>query len=101
MCYLVCVVGRIVVWINDELEEEFRRLVAETFGARRGTLSRAVEQAIRLWIQKVRTRRNSSVSFRSFEIRPKKKVPKDLGQRILRELREAEEEKLEKRVIKP
>ncbi len=44
--------GRLVVWMNDELEKEFRRLVAETFGMKKGALSRAVEQAIMFWIPK-------------------------------------------------
>ncbi|RLE71856.1 MAG: hypothetical protein DRZ80_07930 [Thermoprotei archaeon] len=92
--------GRIVVQINDELEREFRNLVAEIFGVRRGALSQAVEQAIKLWIEKMKLAKKSTLSFRSFEVKPKGEISKDLAQKLLREFRESEEKRLERRVVK-
>jgi len=94
------IMGRIVVQINDELEREFRNLVAEIFGVRRGALSQAVEQAIKLWIEKMKLAKKSTLSFRSFEVKPKGEISKDLAQKLLREFRESEEKRLERRVVK-
>lgn len=45
--------GVMTVKINDELEAEFRRKVALVYGAGKGVLSRALEDAIRLWLESV------------------------------------------------
>ncbi|WP_206206179.1 ribbon-helix-helix domain-containing protein [Thermococcus indicus] len=42
--------GKMMVSISDEVEQEFRELVAKRYGLRRGALSIAVEEALRLWI---------------------------------------------------
>ena len=44
--------GKIVVEINDDLEIEFRHIILDVYGTRRGVLTRAVEEAIKLWIEK-------------------------------------------------
>jgi len=46
------VVGRILVTIDDELEERFRRIVARVYGARKGSISKAIGEAIKLWLEK-------------------------------------------------
>jgi len=45
-------VGILHVRINDELEKRFRKKVLDVYGARKGSLARAVEEAIRLWLEK-------------------------------------------------
>jgi len=45
-------VGRLLVVIDDELEEEFRKAVARIYGFKKGALSKAIEEAIRLWLKK-------------------------------------------------
>ena len=40
--------GRILITIDDELEERFRGVVARIYGARK----RAIEEAIKLWLEK-------------------------------------------------
>ena len=40
------------VTIPDELDKEFRRVVGETYGAKKGALGRAVEEALRDWLNK-------------------------------------------------
>jgi hypothetical protein len=42
--------GRITAIIPDELEKELRLKTLETFGGKKGDLSRAVETAIKTWI---------------------------------------------------
>jgi hypothetical protein len=44
--------GQINLNVDDKLEKEFRRIAAERFEARKGFLKKAVEEAIRDWIQK-------------------------------------------------
>jgi hypothetical protein len=44
--------GRISVDIPDELEKELRFKAVESFGGRKGDLSRAVEESVRVWIAK-------------------------------------------------
>ena len=44
--------GRISVWLSDELEKELRFKTVERFGGRKGDLSRAVEEAIETWVSK-------------------------------------------------
>jgi len=49
--------GKIVVEIDDKLEKEFRHLILDVYGTRRGALTKAVEEAIKLWIEKYKTKR--------------------------------------------
>lgn len=43
--------GRIDLILDDKLEEELRLVAGRRFGARKGSLARAVEEAVRLWIK--------------------------------------------------
>jgi hypothetical protein len=44
--------GRINVDISDELEKQLRLKTVERFGGKKGDLSRAVQAAVRTWIDK-------------------------------------------------
>ena len=44
--------GKLNVEIDDELEREFRHLIIDVYGTRKGALAKAIEDAVRLWIQK-------------------------------------------------
>lgn len=44
--------GKIVVEIDDGIDMEFRHIILDVYGTRKGALTRAVEDAIKLWIQK-------------------------------------------------
>jgi hypothetical protein len=39
--------------ISKEAEDEFRRLAMKKFGCRKGSLSKALEEAVRAWIKKM------------------------------------------------
>ena len=42
--------GRITALLSDELEKELRLKALQTFGGKKGDLSRAVEEAVKTWI---------------------------------------------------
>jgi hypothetical protein len=44
--------GRISVTIPDELEKELRFKTIESFGGRKGDLTKAVEEAVTTWVAK-------------------------------------------------
>jgi hypothetical protein len=44
--------GRVSVYVSDELEKKLRFKTIERFGGRKGDLSRAVEEAIKTWVEK-------------------------------------------------
>ena len=43
--------GRLNINISDQLEKEFRLKTIEKFGGKKGSLSKALEEAITLWIR--------------------------------------------------
>lgn len=50
--------GRIDVILPDDLEEEFRREVAKELGMRRGNLTIALQEGVKLWIEMHQQRRS-------------------------------------------
>jgi hypothetical protein len=44
--------GRVTMNISDELEKKLRFKTIERFGGRKGDLSRAVELAVKTWVEK-------------------------------------------------
>lgn len=50
--------GRIDIILPDDLEEEFRMEVAKELGMKRGNLTLAIQEAIRLWIDTKRRQRS-------------------------------------------
>jgi hypothetical protein len=47
--------GHLNLIIDDKLENEFRRVAVEKFGAKKGFLKKAVEEALSEWIKKNQT----------------------------------------------
>jgi hypothetical protein len=43
--------GRINVDITDELEKQLRIKAVERFGGKKGDLSKAVQEAVKIWIE--------------------------------------------------
>lgn len=48
---VVRVLGALNVVISDEIDRKFREEVGKRFGAERGNLARATEEALELWIR--------------------------------------------------
>jgi hypothetical protein len=44
--------GRINVDISDDLEKQLRLKTVETFGGKKGDLSKAIQEAVKTWIDK-------------------------------------------------
>lgn len=44
--------GRMQIVLPDNLEEQLRKKAAEKFGMRKGSISEAVEEALKDWINK-------------------------------------------------
>lgn len=60
--------GVITVKVDDEVEERFRKKIAEVHGLARGSLSKAVGEAMRLWIEaSSHARRESGVVFSAYQ----------------------------------
>ncbi len=49
--------AKLNVEINDTLMKEFRHVIIDRFGTRKGALTKAVEEAILLWIEKYKSKR--------------------------------------------
>jgi hypothetical protein len=47
---MVIDMGRISVLLSDDLEKALRFTTIERFGGRKGDLTRAVEEAVRIWV---------------------------------------------------
>jgi hypothetical protein len=43
--------GKLNILISDELEKRFRQAVGIRWGARKGVISKSLEEAIELWIK--------------------------------------------------
>jgi metal-responsive CopG/Arc/MetJ family transcriptional regulator len=43
--------ARIVVDIDDDLNKEFRKVIIDRFGSKKGALKEAIEEAIKLWMK--------------------------------------------------
>ncbi len=43
--------GRLNINVSDELEKQFRLKTVEKFGGRKSSISKALEEAIKLWIK--------------------------------------------------
>lgn len=60
--------GTLTVRISDEVERSLRKRAAQLYGARKGALSRAIEDAIRTWISTTSTEgREVEVVYRTFK----------------------------------
>ena len=60
--------GRIDIILPDDLEEEFRMEVAKELGMRRGNLTLAIQEAIKLWIE-TRRQARSKMAKKAWETR--------------------------------
>jgi len=53
--------GKITVEIDDELEKQLRHLIIDVYGTRKGALKIAVEEALKMWIEKKRKEINTRI----------------------------------------
>ena len=63
--------GAIKVILPDDLEEEFRNEVFKSKGMKKGNLTLAIEEAVRMWIESERQKR-SNAAKKAWNTRRKK-----------------------------
>jgi hypothetical protein len=51
--------GKINLTINDELEREFREMAYKVKGMKKGFLTDATEEAIKVWLKSVKSKETS------------------------------------------
>jgi len=68
--------GTLKVTIPDDLEKKFREEIFKTKGMKKGNISKAVEEAIKLWIEYQRKKR-SEAAKKAWETRRKKQQKKE------------------------
>jgi len=52
--------GRIDIILDDDLEKEFREEVFKGYGMKKGNITQAIEEAIKMWIDFQRTKRSEA-----------------------------------------
>jgi hypothetical protein len=60
--------GRIDIVLSDDLETEFRQEVFKGMGMKKGNISLAVEEAIKMWIEN-RSKKRSDAAKKAWEKR--------------------------------
>jgi hypothetical protein len=62
--------GRINVVISDDVEKELREEVFKGMGMKKGNISIAVEEAIKMWVES-RSKKRSNAAKKAWEVRKK------------------------------
>jgi hypothetical protein len=64
--------GAIKVILQDDLEEQFRTEVFKSKGMKKGNLTEAIEEAVKMWIKSQKEKR-SNAAKKAWETRKNKK----------------------------
>jgi len=85
--------GLMLIRLSDDVERRFREAAIRVFGAKKGSLSRAVEEAIKMWLKTVESEQNVRKDWEDLRI----EVPnKNLTRKILNESRKTDKVKIYK-----
>lgn len=83
--------GLMLIRLSDDVERRFREAAIRVFGAKKGSLSRAVEEAIKMWLKTVESEQNVRKDWEDLRI----EVPnKNLTRKILNESRKKDRVKI-------
>ena len=52
MCVYVFLMGRMQIVLSNEIEKKLREQAAKKFGFKKGSISEAVEEAVKDWLKK-------------------------------------------------
>ena len=67
------IMGNIKIILPDDLEEEFRQEIFKSKGMKKGNITEAVQEAIKLWMDAERKRR-SEIAKKAWKTRKRKGV---------------------------
>jgi len=90
---LVTLMGIILVKISDETEKKLREAAIMRFGAKKGSLSKAVEEAINMWIDSLKISREEKVDWDTLRVRVK---DKKLTEKLLEESKKVDKKRISK-----
>ena len=80
-----------LIRLSDDVERRFREAAIRVFGAKKGSLSRAVEEAIKMWLKTVESEQDIRKDWEDLRI----EVPnKNLTRKILNESRKTDRVKI-------
>jgi len=83
--------GLMLIRLSDDVERRFREAAIRVFGAKKGSLSRAVEEAIKMWLKTVESEQNVRKDWEDLRI----EVPnKNLTEKVLNESRKTDKVKI-------
>ncbi len=82
--------GLITVRIDDALEKELREIAHRIYGYKKGSLSRAVQEAIKYWIERIKSGKRV-INWGDFEVNVQKR---DVVKDILGESKRIDEDKI-------
>jgi len=83
--------GLMLIRLSDDVERRFREAAIRVFGAKKGSLSRAVEEAIKMWLKTVESEQDIRKDWEDLRI----EVPnKNLTRKILNESRKTDRVKI-------
>jgi len=80
-----------LIRLSDDVERRFREAAIRVFGAKKGSLSRAVEEAIKMWLKTVESEQDVRKDWEDLRI----EVPnKNLTEEVLNESRKTDKVKI-------
>lgn len=83
--------GVILIKLSDDIEKRFRETAIKVFGAKKGSLSRAVEEAIKTWLKTVESEQDVRKNWEDLRV----EVPNEnLTEKILNESRKTDKNKI-------
>ena len=83
--------GVLLIKLSDSVEKRFREAAIKIFGAKKGSLSRAVEEAIKIWLKTVESEQDVRKDWEDLRIEVSNK---NLTEKILNESRKTDKNKI-------
>ena len=83
--------GVLLIKLSDNVEKRFREAAIRVFGAKKGSLSRAVEEAVKMWLKTVESEQDIRKDWEDLRIEVSNK---NLTEKVLNESRKTDRNKI-------